>query len=85
MAKTPATNALRWMGDHFDVGGGDMPPFLIQALGAGALTFDGENLGVETGAGPVSIGPGDWLITTEADGLLAVTADDFNENYEAPE
>jgi hypothetical protein len=83
MAKTPVTASLRWLGDRFDVSaGGDMPAILVQALGAGAIAFDGENLGVTTSGGPVNIGPGDWLITTEADGLGAVTDADFNANYE---
>lgn len=86
MAKTPCTAALRWLGDRFDVAAdGDMPPILVQALGAGSIAFDGENLGVTTGGGPVNIGPGDWLITTEADGHGAVTAADFEANYEVIE
>lgn len=82
MAKTPLKAALRWMGGRFDVSGDDMPPILVTALGAGALTFNGESLGVETPGGPVNLGPGDWIVTTEADELGALTNDDFEDNYE---
>lgn len=82
MAKTPLKAALRWDGQSFDVSGDDMPAILTQALGAGKLAFDSPNLGVETPDGPVSIGPGDWIVTTQEDELGALTAEDFAENYE---
>ncbi len=82
MAKTPLKAALRWLGDRFDVAGDDLPPMLVTALGAGALTFNGQELAVATPGGPVDIGPGDWLVTTQDDELGALTAADFEENYE---
>lgn len=82
MARTPLQAALRWMGDRFDVEGDEMPPLLIRALGAGSLTFDMPNLAVTTPDGPVNIGPGDWIVTTQDGELGALTNEDFEENYE---
>lgn len=79
--KTPVSAALQWTGDSFAIAGDDMPPILTQALGAGAITFNGPELAVQTFGGPIDIGPGGWLIRTE-EGLGAVTDEDFQANYE---
>jgi hypothetical protein len=80
MSKAPLEAAARWTGERFEVD--ELPPFLTRALGAGFVAFDGENIGLTTNAGPVSVAPGDWLIQSTADGLGAVTDADFHANYE---
>lgn len=79
MAKTPITAAMRWTGEAFDVP--EMSYWLIVSIGSGAITFNGENLAVETPGGPVSAAPGDWVLLDGAD--LGVADDqDFRDNYE---
>jgi hypothetical protein len=82
MPKTPLKQALRWTGERFEVEGGEIPYMLRVALGAGHINFDLPNLGVTTPDGPVNIGPGDWIVTTQDDDLGALTDEDFRENYE---
>lgn len=81
MAKTPITAALAWTGSAFDCD--ELPYFMVQALGGGTVTFDGANLAIETGAGPVIAAPGDIVVLDQAgEAVSAITEDELRNDYE---
>lgn len=90
---TTVTAAVQWTGDSFDIPGGDIPAWIVQALGASKMSFDPPTATITTPDGDVTANELDWVYLAQAVGNegdegyvapgLGVTDNvDFRTNYE---